>query len=132
MPKSPAKRCRQPGCRNKIKGSSYCKDHKGRENTKFRNKNGSTHQWYHTSLWRGNQNKELGDRGGLREQQLMQQPYCAECEKEGSIEQATVADHIKPFRREKTEKEMWELFSNINNLQSLCVHHHRVKTGKGL
>lgn len=55
-----------------------------------------------------------------REAQLIADPLCTECSKEGRCVAATVADHIVPWT---TEEEFWE-----GELQSLCFTHHGRKS----
>jgi hypothetical protein len=49
--------------------------------------------------------------------QLMKEPLCAMCEKEGKIVAAQVADHIEPHRGDINK--FW-----MGRLQSLCAAHH--------
>ena len=39
--------------------------------------------WYNLKVWRGNHGKPFGQRGGLREQQLINTPYCEQCKRNG-------------------------------------------------
>ena len=55
-----------------------------------------------------------------REDQLMNEPLCSECLREGRAVAAVVADHIVPWR---TEEEFWE-----GELGSLCLSHHGSKS----
>lgn len=130
MPSRPKQICRHPVCQRKTKGS-YCEEHKQLD-TGFTSE---VHPWYQTKRWRGNPNKPLGQRGGLREAQLLSTPYCEMCKKEGRITDVTgkgkgVCDHIIPWGTGKTTAEKWELFTDPSNLQSLCVPCDRIKTAK--
>lgn len=70
------------------------------------------HRFYDKKIW-----KEK-----LRPAQLLKEPYCRECAREGHRVRATTVDHIKPHRGN------WKLFTDPNNLQSLCKRHHDKKT----
>lgn len=89
--------------------------------------------WYNLPIWKGNPNKPLGKRGGLREAQLLSVPYCQECERRGTVKDVTgkgqgVADHIVSFRSVANDMQ-WSYFTDMNNLQSLCRKCHDRKTG---
>lgn len=49
-------------------------------------------------------------------------PLCVKCKSKGIVSSAYVADHIKPIILGG------EKF-NLNNIQSLCNHHHNSKSG---
>ena len=70
------------------------------------------HSWYLLPIWTKD----------LRPAQLVREPFCRECAKQGERVRATVVDHIVPFRGD------WKLFVDPNNHQSLCKHHHDLKT----
>lgn len=53
---------------------------------------------------------------------LNRDPICVECEKQGIIEPATVADHMESLTNR------WDLRSSIENGQGLCVRHHNSKS----
>ena len=117
------------GCRKKVTG--HCdRSNCPKNNTKFANKKGNVHPWYQSKEWRGNPNRKLGERGGIREAQLRRQPNCVECEKEGVINPATVVDHKKDWKKGRTKEEKRMLFTNPDNLQSLCHSCHNRKTAK--
>lgn len=130
MPKSPTSICSFGGCQTKVDGK-YCAKHKSQAND-WANKKADP--WYNRPIWKGNPNKPLGQRGGLRERQLLNTPYCEACkERDGIINDVTgkgkgVADHIKPFRSAPTTQEQWRLFTDMDNLQTLCRQHHDEKT----
>jgi 5-methylcytosine-specific restriction protein A len=69
--------------------------------------------WYGEQFWRRRS-----------KQQLAEFPLCAECQRAGLVTVATVADHIKPHRGNRKSFEE-------GALQSLCQHHHQVKSAKG-
>ena len=61
-------------------------------------------------MWRGP--------NGLRVVVLARDPICMICHRNAS----TIADHIKPH------KGVWELFSDLTNLQGICTACHAIKT----
>ena len=70
-------------------------------------------RWYGEYAWRKR-----------AKQQLDLEPLCAACEKLGRVVLARVADHIVPHRGNRKDFEE-------GKLQSLCAHHHSVKTSSG-
>lgn len=52
---------------------------------------------------------------------LRANPYCAECRRQGRVQFAAVADHVKPHRGDPEKFRTGEL-------QSLCKPHHDQKT----
>lgn len=62
--------------------------------------------WYGTAFWKRR-----------REHQLATHPLCAHCEAEGTLTQATVANHVTAHRGD------WDSFAK-GALESLCEHHH--------
>jgi 5-methylcytosine-specific restriction protein A len=70
------------------------------------------HAWYSLPVWTER----------LRPEQLLREPFCAECAKAGKRTPATVVDHVLPHRGD------WALFVDESNLQSLCKYHHDQKT----
>ena len=66
----------------------------------------------------------------MRRQQLLREPLCRYCQEVGALTPATIADHVVPHRGD------WDLFSDADNLQSLCkwchdsVKQQEEKTGK--
>lgn len=71
------------------------------ENRQFRT-------FYNLRLWRD----------GLQPDQLLREPLCRRCRKQNRLIVATVVNHIV------AHKGKWELFSDINNLESLCKSCH--------
>lgn len=137
MPTKPKTICNNPQCHRKTKGR-YCEmcEEKGlgKKTYGFDSK---LDPWYNKPIWKGNPNKPLGERGGLRERQLLQQPYCEVClEEKGIYNDVTskgkgVADHIERFRDPSlTSAGQWELFTDMDNLQTLCKTHHNRKSAK--
>jgi 5-methylcytosine-specific restriction protein A len=56
---------------------------------------------------------------------LRAHPLCVACEKEGNVTPASVVDHIIPHKGDRAL--FWD---SENNWESLCEHHHNVKTAK--
>src|SRR5260370_41554376 len=90
-------------------GSRYCADHpRDKERRYDREERAPWHKWYSWAVWRK-----------LRMLKLHRNPMC---EVEGCRYPATDVDHIVPH------KGNWTLFLTLENLQSLCAHHHSQKT----
>lgn len=68
--------------------------------------------FYHTPAWRN-----------LRAKFIRENPMCVECERQGIVEVGKVVDHIIPIRKGGAKLDE-------ANLQTLCVRHHAIKTGK--
>lgn len=51
-------------------------------------------------------------------------PLCAECDRQGDLVSATCVDHVIPHKGNMV------LFWDSSNWQSLCAHHHSVKTAQ--
>jgi 5-methylcytosine-specific restriction protein A len=60
----------------------------------------------------------------LRIEQLQRCPLCVLCEREGIVRAAEVADH-RDGHRGNWRARFWDL----EGLQSLCLDHHRAKSG---
>ena len=122
MPTRKLKPCAMAYCPAMVsRGQSYCERHQRIQNEKsFETK--KAHKFYNTRQWRG--------KNGLRRQHLRTFPFCQECRKENKYTMASVVDHIQPFSK-LPEHQAWELFTDPDNLQSLCSHHHAKKTGAG-
>ncbi len=100
--------CKHSGCAE-LTRDGWCDRHKPRHK---RNRSADYHSWYFLPIWTKT----------LRPNQLLKEPFCRECAREGLRVYATVVDHIVPHRGD------WKLFCDPNNLQSLCKHHHDKKT----
>lgn len=129
MPSRPSRICRQPGCHRKTR-TGYCQEHNDQSVGFNRTQ---SHPWYNHPVWKGNPNKPLGRRGGIRELHLLDEPVCRMCKDEGRIvpvleKGQAVVDHIVPFRTGKDEDEQWYLFTDPYNLQTLCREHDKIKT----
>ncbi len=58
----------------------------------------------------------------MRQEQLLAEPFCRACAKQGKRTKATEVDHIQPHRG------VMALFQDRQNLQSLCHKCHSAKT----
>ena len=110
MPYKPNKPCGHLGCGKLVPyGTMYCDKHRPlhpkEEVPRSADSRGYTKKWRKA-----------------REAYLAAHPLCVECAKEGRYVKADVVDHIIPHRGDTT------LFWDKNNWQSLCKHHHDVKT----
>ena len=104
----PLKPCRHPGC-PVLTREGWCDKHRPQHKRRV---SAAYHAWYNLPIWT--------DR--LRPDQLLREPFCRACAKEGVRTRATVVDHIKPHRGDPV------LFWDQDNWQPLCKHHHDVKT----
>ena len=100
--------CKHPGCPALVPaGTKYCEKHKSMHPEEAR-----------SAAVRG-----YGSRWRIARKAFLQtHPLCVECQKEGRYTKATVVDHIIPHRGDP------KLFWDKANWQSLCKHHHDVKT----
>ena len=89
------------------------KDRIKQKQTPYFHKYDECKKFYGSSIWRN-----------LRSRWLRDHPFCYLCEKEGRTTLATDIHHIQPFTRGATEYEQWQLFTDEDNLVSLCDHHH--------
>lgn len=87
--------------------------HHSHTHSKFRNSN-KWQRFYGTKVWRE-----------LREQKLMEQPLCEECLLVDKITPATDVHHRTPFSLGIDEQQMWDLFLDWDNLESICKQCHR-------
>lgn len=133
-PSKPRSICAHQSCHKKVDGT-YCQEHKKKQ--RQYGYSSDLDPWYNKSVWRGsNPNAPLGQRGGLRERQLLSQPYCEKCKEEKGIYNDVtssgkgVADHIRPFREPNDVDEQWQRFTDIDNLQTLCRSCHAKKSQK--
>ena len=110
MPSRPNTPCKHPGCPELVPyGKRYCEKHRKLHPEETR----SAAARGYDGRWRK-----------ARKTYLAAHPLCVACLKEGRYTKATVIDHIEPHRGDRT------LFWNPSNWQSLCAHHHNVKTGR--
>jgi 5-methylcytosine-specific restriction protein A len=110
MPQRMQKPCAHHGCPS-LTRERYCPDHAKQEQQRYERQRGSARQRGYTSRWEK-----------ARTSYLRSHPLCVECEKEGIVTAAIVVDHIKPHKGNQA------LFWDTSNWQSLCKHHHDLKT----
>lgn len=110
MARKPLRPCKHPGCAE-LTRDGWCPRHKPKHQ---RRSSAEYHDWYLLPIWTDD----------LRPAQLLREPFCRECARQGLRTRATVVDHIRPFRGD------WVLFVDPANHQSLCKHHHDQKTAR--
>jgi len=77
------------------------------------------HPWYNKAVWYKH----------IRPAHLRKEPICLECKKQGKLNQKNLqVDHIKEWKTGTDEADRWQLFTDMDNLQTLCISHHRKKT----
>lgn len=110
MARKPLRPCKHPGCAE-LTRDGWCSKHRPKHQ---RRSSAEYHGWYLLPIWTDD----------LRPAQLLREPFCRECARQGIRTWATVVDHIRPFRGD------WTLFVDPANHQSLCKHHHDQKTAR--
>lgn len=111
MAMKPLRPCRHPGCSVLVPGG-YCEAHRPKDSAR-RSEEAKTWRWmYQTDTWRD----------VLRPGQLLREPFCRECAKRGHRTLATDVDHIVDHKGD------WTLFTDPDNLESLCHSCHSRKT----
>ena len=116
MASKPLRPCNHAGC-GVLTRDGWCDKHKPREQRKA---SAGYHGWYMLPIWT--------DR--LRPAQLLREPHCRECARQYPPSDprhrtpATVVDHIIPHCGD------WDVFTDLDNLQSLCKRHHDIKTAQ--
>lgn len=110
MARKPLRPCKHPGCAE-LTRDGWCPRHKPKHQ---RRSSAEYHDWYLLPIWTDD----------LRPAQLLREPFCRECARQGLRTRATVVDHIRPFRGD------WVLFVDPANHRSLCKHHHDQKTAR--
>ena len=109
MPTKPKHPCAQPGCPELVEsGQKYCEKHRKMHPEDMR----PAYRRGYDAKWRR-----------FRSWYLATHPFCVECYKRGKLVEATVVDHIQPFRGDE------KLQYDLDNLQSLCKACHDKKTG---
>jgi len=98
--------CASPGCPVKVP-QGYCTYCRGLRN---RAKGSATQRGYGADWER------------VRDAHRIRSPFCVECQKEGVTRVMDEVDHIVPFKTLDDPKRL-----DPNNLQSLCIEHHRRK-----
>ncbi|MCJ8015241.1 HNH endonuclease [Paenibacillus sp. KQZ6P-2] len=109
MPSKPKRPCSQPGCTELTTEGSRCSEHK-RVIDRYRG----------TAAQRGYDGKWRKARLGF----LRKHPLCKHCQEKNRLTEATVVDHIKPHKGDKT------LFWDRDNWQPLCASCHSIKTAR--
>ena len=109
MTLKPLRPCRHPGC-PALTRDGYCPKHKPAKTE--RRVSAQWHGWYSLPIWTDN----------LRPAQLLREPWCRECARQGRRVRATDVDHIEPHNGD------WQRFTDPSNLQSLCHGCHSAKT----
>ena len=111
MPYKPKKPCAYPGC-PELTDERYCIKHKKFMDAKYdaRLRDKSVHAFYVSHEWRK-----------LRQNYLIEHPFCTECRKYGKLTKATVVDHVVPIRQGGSALDE-------NNLQALCASCHGSKS----
>lgn len=116
MASKPLRPCNHAGC-GVLTRDGWCAKHKPREQRKS---SAVYHGWYMLPIWTER----------LRPAQLLREPFCRECARQYPPSDprhrtpATVVDHIIPHCGE------WDVFTDPDDLQSLCKRHHDIKTAQ--
>lgn len=118
MPRKIPRPCREPMCpQTTIHKSGWCEKHKKENSWKIPTKNVAARNQrqalYKTRAWQK-----------ARKAYLIENGLCVECLKADMYRVATVVDHITDHKGDLS------LFWDQDNWQSLCKHHHNVKTGR--
>lgn len=113
MPYKPMKPCSYPGC-PKLTNERYCPEHKKIMNAQYdvRVRDRGVAEFYHSKAWKR-----------LRQNFLVEHPFCCECMKAGKLIKAVVVDHVIPIRQGGPALDE-------NNLQALCASCHGSKSIK--
>lgn len=115
MATKPLRPCRYPGCRTLVTGG-YCDAHKPKPVDRRSEEAKFWHWMYLTDTWTKD----------LRPGQLLREPFCRECARHGLRTYATDVDHIRDHKGD------WAVFTDCNNLESLCHSCHSRKTMREL
>ena len=114
MAMKPLRPCRHPGCGVLVPGG-YCAAHQPPKKDR-RSAEAQTWRWmYGTEDWKR-----------LRGDQLLREPFCRECARRGVRRRATDVDHIRDHKGD------WAVFTDPENLESLCHSCHSRKTAREL
>lgn len=112
MSHKPLRPCRHPGCCVLVP-DGYCDAHRPR--TDRRSAEAQSWRWmYSTDTWRLD----------LRPNQLLREPFCRECSRQGRRVRATDVDHVADHKGD------WARFCDKANLESLCHSCHSRKTAQ--
>ena len=111
MPYKPKHPCSYPGC-PELTNERYCPKHKKLTNAQYDAglRNHDAAEFYHSREWKS-----------LRQDYLIEHPFCVECSKNGKLTKATVVDHIVPIRQGGPALDE-------RNLQALCASCHGSKS----
>lgn len=112
MAMKPLRPCRHPGC-VALTRDGWCPAHKPKSAPRSR-ESSAWRGWYSLKIWTDD----------LRQGQLFREPLCRECARYGIRTTATDVDHIRDHKGD------WALFTDRENLQSLCHSCHSRKTAK--
>lgn len=114
MAMKPLRPCRHPGCCTLV-AEGYCETHRPHR-TCDRSEEARSWRWmYKTPEWEQ-----------LRGDQLLREPFCRTCARRGLRVRATDVDHIVDHKGD------WAVFTDPNNLESLCHSCHSRKTAREL
>lgn len=70
--------------------------------------------WYNTKEWKK-----------LRNYKRKNNPLCEDCLSKGYITPTEEIHHVRPFNRGHNILTQWKLFTDLNNLVSLCIKCHK-------
>ncbi len=113
MPTSAPTPCRYPGCAVLLAAPGYCDKHLRSIRKQQDERRGSAASRGYDTRWRK-----------ARALYLSQHPLCAECRRQGRTVAASVVDHIRPHKGNRT------LFWDERNWQGLCKPCHDAKTAR--
>lgn len=114
MAMKPLRPCRHPGCGVLVPGG-YCAAHQPPKEDR-RSAEAQAWRWmYGRDEWKL-----------LRGNQLLEEPFCRECARNGVRRYATDVDHIRDHKGD------WAVFTDPKNLESLCHSCHSRKTAREL
>ena len=111
MAAKPLRPCRHPGC-PALTREGWCPAHKPKPAP--RRASAEWHRWYSLNIWTHE----------LRPAQLLREPFCRECARQGVRTPAEDVDHIRDHKGD------WTLFTDPANLESLCHSCHSRKTAR--
>jgi len=110
MPQKVGTPCNQFGCPEIVNGR-FCEKHRKEYHRKVNSRRNKTNQGMYGGRWQKARNIFLANN-----------PFCAECSKDGATQLASVVDHIEPHRGN------FKLFWDESNWQPLCKSCHDRKT----
>ena len=113
MALKPLRPCRHPGC-GALTREGWCLAHKPDRAPDRRTGSARApwRRWYSLKIWTDD----------LRPSQLIREPFCRECARYGIRTPAADVDHVRDHKGD------WNLFTDRDNLQSLCHACHSRKT----